>query len=972
MDNKFADDELLFNNSMGGSATNPNVNLFGNAFSMAPSQGNGGGNAANNMMNPALYSSMSMQGMMAMGSNSMPMMYNAMTSGTSSDDLSGSAIQFPAELMNSPKNPGNAATMGLGGMDPMMQMNPMGMNPMMGGGGMPNLNMYPMQPSVPPNFYMLPPQQQQQYLWQQQQQYIHMMQANMMMNGGNMMMPTQPQPQQPQPHHAAVHTAVQMPMTTWQTTADNPMRKDVITRIVQFLQMQKPNAPQDWMKRLPQMAKKLEEALYRKATSKAEYNDMSTLQARLHVVAQEFKTKTTMANAKPPGEWRSIEDNPVRQELISRIVNLLKAQNPSATAEWIGRLPHMAKKLEDMLYQKATSKAEYTDLNRLKERLQEVATEIHKTNHMQLKEKAAPAPAPPAPPAPKDGSFTDIAKGIASHLSPRTIGEYNQKVMSMMVNLDQNRLVLQRQHMRLMQLRHASECKLPADKCPTPACADMKLLWAHLQQCHKSELCKAPHCLSSKYVLAHYQQCTMPTCVVCRAPGAESTPAAQPPQQPTPTPTPQQPPFAFQNHARGIASTLPEKAVQDYHQKVEFMLNDKTKEHHQSILLRQQQRLMQLRHASECLLERNCPTPACQEMKPLWRHLQTCRQTENCPTAHCLSSKYVLAHFQQCMKPQCAVCQPVRLAQQQQQHAQQQQQQQQAQFQYQQAQYQQHQQMQLHSQQQQQQQQQQQPPAAAAPTQPAAPPAAAPKEEPASGSATSKERIRQFTEKAKAIANMLTAKTTQDYHTKVVGMMQPRNVHQNQTILERQQQRLLHLRHALFCAADKCVAAHCAEMKKLWQHINQCKKSDACAFAHCLSSKYVLSHFQQCANLACVVCELVRNPVEMDKLEADDARGNADAARASATAAPATADAADAKKRPLEAPADADRVVKKPKEEAALSPPLEIGEPAADGLFDCPAELLKDEDGLGGFMADLDDEYDDAGEFGALLMDDTI
>ncbi|OQS03989.1 hypothetical protein THRCLA_03731 [Thraustotheca clavata] len=1009
MDPKF-DEELLFStNSLGGT---PPANLFGNAFSVNGGQGNQQG-----MLNPAMYNSMSMQGMMAMGGNTMPMMYNPMNTTSTNDD----AIQFPPELMNSPKTTTtasmNTTTMP---MDPMLQMNPMGMNPMMGG----NINMYPMPTSMPQNFYMLPAQQQQ-YLWQQQQQQQQYLQW-MMSNGGNMMMSHPNAMPQTQQHHAP-HTTMPVPMTTWQTTADNPMRKDVIARIVQFLQMQKPNAPQDWMKRLPQMAKKLEEALYRKATSKAEYNDMSTLQARLHVVAQEFKNKTQMgtngtpspATSKPSGEWRSAEDNSIRQDLIGRIVNLLKAQNPSATPEWINRLPHMAKKLEDMLYQKAQSKAEYTDLGRLKERLQEVATEIHKTNHLQQKDKNPQAMKPAME---SSGSFTDVAKTIASNLSPRTITEYNQKVMSMMQNLDQNRLVLQRQHMRLVQLKHASECKLPSDKCPKGACHEMKLLWAHLQSCNSSEPCKAPHCLSSKYVLAHYQLCQIPTCVVCRTTESETSSTPTPGPAAVQMPTPQQntaQPFAFQNHARGIASTLPEKAVQEYHQKVEFMLNDKSKEQHQSILIRQQQRLLQLRHASECNMERNCSTPACAEMKPLWRHLQTCRQTENCSTPHCLSSKYVLAHFQQCMKQHCAVCQPVRNAQQQQLHAMQQQQQQQQQFQQQQQQY-----LQQQQQLQNQQAMKPQPPQSAMTPQQSMQQQAqqnqAIKAEPTAGSTTSREHIRQFTEKAKTIANMLTPKTTQDYHAKVVGMMQPRNLHQNQTILERQQQRLLHLRHALFCEIEKCVATNCAEMKKLWQHINHCKKSDACAYAHCLSSKYVLSHFQQCTNPTCVVCELVRNPAEMDKLVAEDARLNAEAMNATATAnvtsatAPTTstpsstnpnntttttttntsttnaAATTEVKKRPLDAPDD--RVAKKPKEETPAAPPRTATPPQQPQQAAAPAPSMQplsppgsindmngsadldlnlfstgDMDDFGGFMADLDNEYDE--EF-QMQMDD--
>ena len=46
----------------------------------------------------------------------------------------------------------------------------------------------------------------------------------------------------------------------------------MIAKIVALLQQRKPNAPPEWLKKLPQMAKRLEESLYRNAGDFESYN----------------------------------------------------------------------------------------------------------------------------------------------------------------------------------------------------------------------------------------------------------------------------------------------------------------------------------------------------------------------------------------------------------------------------------------------------------------------------------------------------------------------------------------------------------------------------------------------------------------------------------------------------------------------------------------------------------------------------
>jgi len=59
----------------------------------------------------------------------------------------------------------------------------------------------------------------------------------------------------------------------------------MIAKIVHLLRQRKPNAPQEWLNKLPQMAKRLEELLYRSAPSFDSYNDVNTLKQRLQQLA---------------------------------------------------------------------------------------------------------------------------------------------------------------------------------------------------------------------------------------------------------------------------------------------------------------------------------------------------------------------------------------------------------------------------------------------------------------------------------------------------------------------------------------------------------------------------------------------------------------------------------------------------------------------------------------------------------------
>ena len=130
-----------------------------------------------------------------------------------------------------------------------------------------------------------------------------------------------PMPEEIVDNNSGVNT-VETPLA-WQSEADLPVRRKMIAKIVSLLQQRKPDAPADWIKKLPDMARRLEDSLYRTATSIADYTEHSTLKNRLQSLA------VTMG---------ALKENPLKMppELGKSPVNTSNSVStppPSSTAE---------------------------------------------------------------------------------------------------------------------------------------------------------------------------------------------------------------------------------------------------------------------------------------------------------------------------------------------------------------------------------------------------------------------------------------------------------------------------------------------------------------------------------------------------------------------------------------------------------------------------------------------------------------
>lgn len=85
------------------------------------------------------------------------------------------------------------------------------------------------------------------------------------------------------------------------------------------------------------------------------------------------------------------------------------------------------------------------------------------------------------------------------------------------------------------------------------------------------------------------------------------------------------------------------------------------------------------------------------------------------------------------------------------------------------------------------------------------------------------------------------------------------NGSQDRLQFRNQQRWLLFLRHARRCAAPegKCPEVHCFTVQKLWRHMDTCNTSQ-CSYPRCLHTKKLIQHHKSCQDLSCPVCVPVK------------------------------------------------------------------------------------------------------------------
>lgn len=89
----------------------------------------------------------------------------------------------------------------------------------------------------------------------------------------------------------------EIPQSEWRRDSDINSRQEMVENIMEILQEMNENESEDWIVKLPEMVKQLEETLYRSAPSFAAYADKSTLKGRLQSLALNFAEKEEQEEA---------------------------------------------------------------------------------------------------------------------------------------------------------------------------------------------------------------------------------------------------------------------------------------------------------------------------------------------------------------------------------------------------------------------------------------------------------------------------------------------------------------------------------------------------------------------------------------------------------------------------------------------------------------------------------------------------
>jgi E1A/CREB-binding protein len=272
-------------------------------------------------------------------------------------------------------------------------------------------------------------------------------------------------------------------------------RRKMVTSIAKLLQQRKPNAPTEWMKKLPQMARRLEESLFREAVSFEEYKNQDTLKKRLQKLALDMgiRAKASQAassNGQPPntssnqpsvnggatgggGDGGGGSNQPQPSQSASQ-------QTPEQ------RQQVLRQQQQRLLLLRHASKCPHG----------ENGVAVNESNHSEGARVVRG----------KDWKWGDQDGGNSN------IGILGKKRANGWTAVTWEKTRAEREY----RIGGEDSFDLQFGGCPvTQHCAGMRTLWKHIAEC-KDQQCQTPHCVSSRYVLSHYHRCRERSCAVCQ------------------------------------------------------------------------------------------------------------------------------------------------------------------------------------------------------------------------------------------------------------------------------------------------------------------------------------------------------------------------------------------------------------------------------------------------------------------------
>jgi E1A/CREB-binding protein len=350
----------------------------------------------------------------------------------------------------------------------------------------------------------------------------------------------------------------------WHSESHAQAKRDMNTQIIELLRLRRPNATSDWQQKLPQMAKRLEEALYSDAASFQEYSDRSTLKGRLQLLASSMGNRIqnrpgsnnppqqppqTLLHSQmqPSNQLQHGNTHPPNQSLSVPSMKLGNGSNPNLNGQMLranststGSYPLSS----SLLYpNNPVATIDRTQGSRIDNSMQQQNYQMNNRQFVSLQsinpiygvpggsqesntgnQNSNDTPRLSNFPSSdsnfehskaisNNGNTNPAMNGTASHSNQANDPRRSSGSSS---HTDEHRKqVLKQQQQRLLLLRHASKCPYEPDQCTvTPHCASMKQLWSHIMSC-KDQECPVAHCVSSRYVLSHYSKCKEPNCPVC-------------------------------------------------------------------------------------------------------------------------------------------------------------------------------------------------------------------------------------------------------------------------------------------------------------------------------------------------------------------------------------------------------------------------------------------------------------------------
>ena len=281
----------------------------------------------------------------------------------------------------------------------------------------------------------------------------------------------------------------------WQSDRDIPERRSMIQRIVQLLQQRKPNAPEEWVKKLPVMAKRLEESLYRNAASFIEYNDTNTLKSRLQRLAMNIGWKSQVNKLLQQRDLLLKKEKEERTAILTKQQQQREQQQQDFQNKYRQVFNEAANVAGQLV--KATQQQKQKEAARQAKEKQQAALKAHQQKQQQQIQQQAQQQQQQRSQQPQMVDMSAINPLISApkHQQPSNNNTTNNNKPTVPTARSQadRQQVLRHQQQRLLLLRHAAKCPHEGDsRCPvTPHCAGMKKLWKHIAEC-KNQKCLVP------------------------------------------------------------------------------------------------------------------------------------------------------------------------------------------------------------------------------------------------------------------------------------------------------------------------------------------------------------------------------------------------------------------------------------------------------------------------------------------------